>query len=233
MMFEYAFIIAGGQGKRLQPLTYSIPKPLLPVGDKPIVEFIIDQIKRHDIKNIFISVNYKKELIKNFLRDGLRYGVNIFYIEEEDKSGTAGSLAYLPDDFDGDLLLTNADIISDINYYNIYNLLKKCDFVITGIRKKMLIDFGVLEINKNSELQTWKEKPCEEYLINGGVYAISKKLIPYIKNKIIKGTYCDMPEIWSALQNDGMKIMVYIHDGEWQDVGRIEDYYSLNEKSGV
>ena len=99
-MFKYGFIMAGGQGKRLRPLTSAIPKPLLPVGDKPIIQLIIEHMKEYGIVDIFVSVNYKKEIVKSFLRDGSRYGVNITYIEEIERTGTAGSLSLLPDDFD-------------------------------------------------------------------------------------------------------------------------------------
>ena len=231
-MFKYGFIMAGGLGRRLRPLTGAIPKPLLPVGDKPIIQFIIDHMKKHGIKHIFVSVNYKKEVIKNYLRDGSRYGVKIEYIEEENYTGTAGSLALLPKGFSHDLLVSNGDLITNIDYTEINEKLKKFDLVITGIEKNMFVDFGVLDINDDSELLSWREKPNLKFVINGGIYGISSKVIDFIHKKVKKHTYLDMPSLWDMMKESGMKIGVHIHNGEWHDIGRIEDYMALNDSKG-
>lgn len=232
-MFKYGFIMAGGLGKRLKPLTDAIPKPLLPVGDKPIIQFIIDHMKKHGIKHIFVSVNYKKEIIKNYLRDGSRYGVKIEYIEEENYTGTAGSLALLPKDFSHDLLVSNGDLITNIDYTDIYEKLKKFDLVITGIEKNVFVDFGVLDINDDLELLSWREKPNLKFVINGGIYGISSKVIDFIHEKVKKNSYLDMPSLWDMMKEKGMKIGVHIHNGKWHDIGRIEDYMALNEKGEI
>ena len=231
-MFKYGFIMAGGLGKRLRPLTGAIPKPLLPVGDKPIIQFIIDHMKKHGIKHIFVSVNYKKDVIKNYLRDGSRYGVKIEYIEEENYTGTAGSLALLPKGFSHDLLVSNGDLITNIDYTEIYEKLKNFDLVITGIEKNIFVDFGVLDINDDSELLSWREKPNLKFVINGGIYGISSKVIDFIHKKVKKHTYLDMPSLWDMMKENGMKIGVHIHNGKWHDIGRIEDYMALNNSKG-
>ncbi|HPH11959.1 MAG TPA: sugar phosphate nucleotidyltransferase, partial [Thermotogota bacterium] len=105
-MFTTGFIVAGGEGKRLRPLTNSIPKPLLPIGEKPIMQTIIERMREYGIKTVFISVNYKKEMIKNYFRDGSRFGVSIRYIEEENKTGTIGSLGMLPSSDNTPILLS-------------------------------------------------------------------------------------------------------------------------------
>jgi len=232
-VFKYGFIMAGGLGRRLRPLTGAIPKPLLPVGDKPIIQFIIDHMKKHGIKHIFVSVNYKKDVIKNYLRDGSRYGVKIEYIEEENYTGTAGSLALLPKGFSHDLLVSNGDLITNIDYTEIYEKLKNFDLVITGIEKNIFVDFGVLDINDDSELLSWREKPNLKFVINGGIYGISSKVIDFIHKKVKKHTYLDMPSLWDMMKENGMKIGVHIHNGEWHDIGRIEDYMALNKKGEI
>jgi len=226
-MFKYGFIMAGGQGKRLKPLTSAIPKPLLPVGDKPIIQFIIEHMKDHGINDIFISVNYKKEIVKSFLRDGSRYGVNLTYIEEIQQTGTAGSLALLPEDFDDKILVSNGDLISDVDYKTINDLLAEYDLVLTGIEKQVPVDFGVLQVNGTPELIGWEEKPKLKYIINGGIYGVSKKVIGYIRKKIPKNQHIDMPTLWGMMKEDGMKLAVHIHKGKWHDVGRMEDYMAL------
>jgi len=219
--------MAGGQGKRLKPLTSAIPKPLLPVGDKPIIQFIIEHMKDHGINDIFISVNYKKEIVKSFLRDGSRYGVKLTYIEETERTGTAGSLALLPEDFDDKILVSNGDLICDVDYNTINGLLSEYDLVLTGIEKQVPIDFGVLKTNTTPELLDWEEKPKLKYIINGGIYGVSKKVIDYIKENIPRNQYIDMPTLWGMMKENGMKLAVHIHRGKWHDVGRMEDYMAL------
>ena len=219
--------MAGGQGKRLKPLTSAIPKPLLPVGDKPIIQFIIEHMKEYGINDIFISVNYKKEIVKSFLRDGSRYGVKLTYIEETERTGTAGSLALLPEDFDDKILVSNGDLICDVDYNTINTLLSEYDLVLTGVEKQVPVDFGVLKTNSTPELIDWEEKPKLKYIINGGIYGVSKKVIDYIKNNIPKHQYIDMPTLWGMMKEDGMKLAVHIHKGKWHDVGRMEDYMAL------
>jgi len=219
--------MAGGQGKRLKPLTSAIPKPLLPVGDKPIIQFIIEHMKEYGINDIFISVNYKKEIVKSFLRDGSRYGVKLTYIEETERTGTAGSLALLPEDFDDKILVSNGDLICDVDYNTINGLLSEYDLVLTGIEKQVPIDFGVLKTNTTPELLDWEEKPKLKYIINGGIYGVSKKVIDYIKENIPRNQYIDMPTLWGMMKENGMKLAVHIHRGKWHDVGRMEDYMAL------
>ena len=226
-MFKYGFIMAGGQGKRLRPLTSAIPKPLLPVGDKPIIQLIIEHMKEFGIVDIFVSVNYKKEIVKSFLRDGSRYGVSITYIEEIERTGTAGSLSLLPDDFDDKIIVSNGDLISDVDYGVINDLLKEYDLVLTGIERKIPVDFGVLKTNGTPELIGWEEKPKLQYIINGGIYGISKEVVTYIKKNIPKHQYIDMPTLWGMMKDNGMKLAVHIHKGSWHDVGRMEDYMAL------
>jgi NDP-sugar pyrophosphorylase family protein len=229
-VFKYGFIMAGGQGKRLKPLTSAIPKPLLPVGDKPIIQFIIEHMKEYGINDIFISVNYKKEIVKSFLRDGSRYGVKLTYIEEIERTGTAGSLALLPEDFDDKILVSNGDLICDVDYNTINKLLSEYDLVLTGVEKQVPVDFGVLQMNGSSELVGWEEKPKFKYIINGGIYGVSKKVIDYIKENIPRNQYIDMPTLWGMMKENGMKLAVHIHRGKWHDVGRMEDYMALTER---
>jgi len=229
-MFKYGFIMAGGQGKRLRPLTSAIPKPLLPVGDKPIIQFIIEHMRDSGISEIFVSVNYKKEIVKSFLRDGSRYGVRITYIEESEITGTAGSLALLPEDFEDQILVSNGDLICDVDYRTINEMLAQCDLVLTGIEKQVPVDFGVLQMNGSSELVSWEEKPKLKYIINGGIYGVSKKVIGYIKNNVPRNQHIDMPTLWGIMKDNGMKLAVHIHRGKWHDVGRMEDYMALTER---
>lgn len=228
-MFTHGFIMAGGQGKRLRPLTSAIPKPLLPIGDKPIIQFIIEHMKDSGISDIFVSVNYKREIVKSFLRDGSRYGVRITYIEEVERTGTAGSLALLPPDFDDKILVSNGDLLCDVQYEAMDELLARYDLVLTGIEKEIPVDFGVLNTNGTPELLSWEEKPKLKYTINGGVYGVSKKVVAFVKANVPRNQYIDMPALWGMMKENNMKLAVYLHKGSWHDVGRLEDYMALTK----
>ena len=225
-MFEYALILAGGRGKRLRPLTNAIPKPLLPVGDKPIIEDIILKLRDSGVRKVFISVNYKKEMIKNYLKNGGMLGIEIDYLEEESPTGTAGSLALLP--IVEDMIIVNGDVLADLDYNSLYEFMNKgFDFVIVAIEKEHHIDFGVIEFNENGELKDWREKPTYKYYINGGVYAIRKEALEMARKFIRPNEQIDMPQIWNFLKRKGKRIGVFTHKGLWKDIGHLEDYLSL------
>jgi len=109
-------------------------------------------------------------------------------------------------------------------------MLAQCDLVLTGIEKEVPVDFGVLQMNGSSELVSWEEKPKLKYIINGGIYGVSKKVIGYIKNNIPRNQHIDMPRLWGIMKANGMRLAVHIHRGKWHDVGRMEDYMALTER---
>lgn len=231
-MFDYGLIVAGGQGKRLRPLTNAMPKPLLPIGDKPIIQLILERMKDSGIKKVFISVNYKKEIIENYIRDGERYGLEVEYLEETSPTGTAGCITMLPKDFDVPLLMTNADLITDVDYSSLYKMLEEYELVLTGIIKKININFGVLHTGFDSSLNTWEEKPTMEYLINGGIYGVSSKVIDLVRSTVSPTDYFDMPSLWELLKKNNIPMGVHVHKSKWHDIGRIEDYMALAEAAG-
>lgn len=226
-MIKTALIMAGGIGKRLRPLTYAVPKPLLPIGEKPIIEQIILDMKKQGIEHFIISVNYKKEMIVNYLKDGKTLGVNIEYLEEDNYTGTAGCLSNLT--IEEDIIISNGDILCDVNYRELFNLTNTFDLIITTIEKEYTIDFGVLEYDeKNYELKHWTEKPTYKYSINAGIYAIKNRIIKFIKQNQASNAYLDMPDLWTLLKSNNLKLGIYEHKGKWEDVGRMEDYMKLN-----
>ncbi len=227
-MFTTGFIVAGGEGKRLRPLTNSIPKPLLPIGEKPIMQTIIERMREYGIKTVFISVNYKKEMIKNYFRDGSRFGVSIRYIEEENKTGTIGSLGMLPSSDNTPILLSNGDLVTDIDFQEVYKKLENNDFVISAINKVIPVDYGVLKVDEKNELSSWEEKPQFSILINAGVYGFSVKALKIMRERIDGSVYMDMPSLWYFFKKNDLKSYVYLHTGLWHDVGRVEDYIAIS-----
>jgi len=228
-MFDCALILAGGRGKRLRPFTDAIPKPMLPYGDKPILRHIIDGMIPYGINKFFLSVNYKKEIIKSYFGDGSKLGVQISYIEEKKPTGTVGCLTLFNEPCEY-VLLSNGDVIADIDYSAMFGVLKSSDLVITGIKRHINIDFGVLDVGEDGRLLSWEEKPSYEYIINAGVYGINKRVIDFVKHNYEPETYLDMPDLWRALLDNDFSIKVYISEGKWEDIGRVEDYMRLLEK---
>lgn len=227
---DSALILAGGLGTRLRPLTYAIPKPLLPIGDKPILEIIIDHLKEYKINNIYISVNYKKELIKSYFGDGKDFGVNIFYLEEKQRLGTAGPIGLLKEKIKDDFFIMNGDLYTDINIKDMLEFHRSSNsiFTIATRRYEMQVPYGVLNENKDKKLVEFKEKPKEIKLINSGIYICSNKII----NLVEYNENIDMPELWKKIKEDN-EIFLYNFEGEWIDIGMMDDYMKIQEKIEV
>ena len=227
-MFETALIVAGGQGRRLRPLTSAIPKPLLPVGEKPIVQIILEHLASYGISEVFISVNYKKELIKNYLRDGSRFGVRITYIEEDSATGTAGSLSLLPESVTTPILVSNADIMCDLDLEKLYRVSTEFDMVLTAVEKRIPVPFGVIVSDDTGRLVDWTEKPEISITVNAGIYCIGDRAINLTRSSFDRGTKLDMPDLWRALIGGSLNVGVFLHEGKWSDLGRMEDYMALS-----
>lgn len=225
---DYPFVImAGGKGKRMMPLTKSLPKPMLKVKKKPIIKHIIDKAKKEGFKNFFISVNYLHEKITNFLQDGKDFNINIQYLKESYPLGTAGALSLLPKKFKYPILITNGDVITDLNYKNLieFHANKKSDLTVSMGLQELENPFGVINI-KGSQMSSFMEKPITRNYINAGIYVISPDLIKYLpKNKRI-----DMPDFFKILVKKKKRIFVYPIHENWFDIGNKEKLKLINEK---
>ncbi|WP_238916554.1 sugar phosphate nucleotidyltransferase [Clostridium sp. YIM B02555] len=224
---DSALILAGGLGTRLRPLTYAIPKPLLPIGEKPILEIIINNLKKYGISNIYISVNYKKELIKSYFGSGEDFGVNIYYLEEKQRLGTAGPIGLLKDKIKDDFFIINGDLYTDINIEDMFKFHKKNSSVFTIATRtyEMQIPYGVLDENHENKLIEFKEKPKIIKKINSGIYICNNKIINLVKDN----ESIDMPDLWEKIKMNH-EIYLYNFEEEWTDIGMMNDYMKLQEK---
>ena len=223
---NYLLIMAGGKGKRLRPFTKKIPKPLLPVDGKPIIEKIIISAKKQGIINVIVSVNYLANKIKNYLSDGSHLGVKIDYIKENKPLGTAGSIFYF-NQFKKPLIVSNADIISNINYSEMLKYHKRYNSYITigAISNYEKSDYGNIFF-KNNKVIKIEEKKEKKVFINTGIYILS----PKVQNFFIKKKYCDMTD----LIHDGIKrkkkIVIFPFHENWFDLGLKEKYLKHKKK---
>tara|TARA_B100000886_G_scaffold340529_1_gene310873 strand:- start:4286 stop:5317 length:1032 start_codon:yes stop_codon:yes gene_type:complete len=216
-------IMAGGRGKRLSPLTDKIPKPLLKINHKPIINYVIDNILKYGINNISITVNYLSKMIIDEMNKSYNNEINISYVKETKFLGTAGSLSLI-DNFSSDyVLVTNGDAISNLNIAKMYfdMIDQKADVIIASNTYSVDIPYGVIDYRQDSrEVVNFKEKPLLNFFTNSGYYIFRKDLFNFIK----KDTYVDMNTFLEDLLKRNYKIVHYPIKGYWIDIGNPTDY---------
>lgn len=219
-------IMAGGRGKRLSPLTDTVPKPMLQLGDKPIIEHNIDRLIAFGIQKIYISVKYLGEQIQEYFGDGSKKGISIEYIWEEEFLGTAGALA-LVDEFKSDyVLLMNSDLFTNVDFEDLYLELIKSnsDMAVASTEYKVDVPFAVFE-TKEGQVIDFKEKPSYVYHSNAGIYIFNKKWI----DKIPKSQFYDITDLMDNLVKEGGKLIHNPILGYWIDIGSPTDYKRAQE----
>lgn len=221
-MKKRAVILAGGQGSRLRPYTIVLPKPLMPIGEYPVLEVIIKQLVKFGFEHITLAVNHQAELFKAFFADGKKWNVKIDYSLEEKPMGTIGPLKLiknLPSDF----LVMNGDILTDLNYLDFFEFhcRNKNLFTVSSFIRTHIIDYGVLRTNSDDLLINFQEKPVTDYKVSMGVYMVNRDIM----NLISKGddAYGFDNLMLDLLSND-YRISVKEHKGLWLDIGRPDDY---------
>jgi len=225
-------VMAGGKGTRLDPFTRILPKPLIPVGNKPVIEHIMNSFYRSGFYRFIYTLNYKKEYLKLFLKDNV-YSYSIDWIEEEEYLGTAGSLGFLLGKITDTFFVINCDSLIDVDFEKILQWHKKQNAAITivGCHNEVKIPYGVLEIS-NGKLERIREKPVHDVIINTGLYIMEPVVLTFIEN----GKRMDMDELLRIICSR-KKVCVYpIYKG-WIDIGQLEDYKNtirmLGEHEGV
>ncbi|OOC46915.1 hypothetical protein XO09_04205 [Thermosipho sp. 1223] len=216
-------IMAGGKGTRLQPLTKVIPKPLVPYKDKTIIENIMEQFINSGFDEFILSINYKKELIKNYFSE-LKY--NIEYIEEKEFLGTAGSISYLRFyDIKKPFFVANCDVLINIDFSEVleYHSKESSDITIISAKESIDIAYGILEFDKQNNYVKIKEKPNYEFYVNTGIYILN----PNIVDLVSLDEKLDMPELIERAKKNNKRIKVYKFEGEMIDIGQWEYYKKM------
>ncbi|MGE5423464.1 MAG: nucleotidyltransferase family protein [Ignavibacteriales bacterium] len=218
-------LMAGGMGNRLRPLTANCPKPLLKVGGKPILESIIESFIEQGFINFFISINYKGEMIEDYFADGSKLGVNINYIREDQRLGTAGPLKLLPRDINKPIMVMNGDILTKVDFRNLldFHTNQHVDATLCIREYQLEVPYGVVFAEGN-RFRGIKEKPKESFNINAGLYVLNPEIIDFIPTN----EYFDMPELFEALAKENRTTAVYQIREYWMDIGHIDDYDRAN-----
>ncbi|MEK5146259.1 nucleotidyltransferase family protein [Psychrobacillus sp. FSL K6-4615] len=218
-------LMVGGLGTRLRPLTEKIPKPMLNVGDKPILETIIESFKNFGFTNFILSVNYKKEMIMDYFQDGSHLGVNVEYIVETKKLGTAGALSLLPEKLSEPFFVMNGDILTKINFEQLLNFHNDTDSVATMCVREYeyQVPYGVIETD-NHKLLSIVEKPLHKSFVNAGIYVLN----PNSLDRIPKDQFFDMPELYKILMQEKEMVSAFPLREYWLDIGQVDDYEKAN-----
>ena len=220
-MLKRAILLAGGRGTRLRPYTVVLPKPLMPIGDYPILEVIVRQLVKHGFTHITMAVNHQADLIKSYFGSGEKWRVFIDYSLEEQPLGTMGPLRLI-DDLPDDFLVMNGDVLTDLNFSDFYekHINSQCSFSISAHTREQNIDYGVLSVNEHSILTGFSEKPKERYRVSMGVYMVNKKVIRFVRGKELYG----FDSLMGDMLRNKEKVKVIEHLGYWLDIGRPDDY---------
>lgn len=218
-------LMAGGLGTRLRPLTDDIPKPMLTVGDKPILETIIESFKSFGFTKFVLCVNYKKEIIKDYFQDGAYLGVEIEYIEENKQLGTAGALALLTEKPNEPFFVMNGDLLTKINYEQLLDFHNETKSVATMCVREYeyQVPYGVIE-TENHRLLSIVEKPVHKSFVNAGIYVLN----PEVLQDVPQHEFYDMPNLFKDIMDQQREVAAFPLREYWLDIGRMDDYEKAN-----
>lgn len=221
-----AVIMAGGRGERLSPLTDSQPKPLLMVGEKPILEHNIDALALYGVNAITITVNYRAQQIIDYFGSGHEKGIEINYIREDIPLGTIGSLRLIEDFHHDYVLVMNSDLLTNINYEDLFRefVAKGADIIVATVPYQVIVPYAVMETDHENIL-SFKEKPTYTYYSNAGIYLIKRELVSMIP----ENTFYDATDLMEQLISENKKVVHYPLLGYWLDIGRHEDFKKAQE----
>lgn len=217
-------IMAGGKGTRLWPITKIVPKPLIPLGDKTMIQIILDNFKAYGFRDFYVTVNYKKEMIKSYFAENFP-GDKINFVEEEKYLGTVGGLGLLRGKFRDTIILSNCDIMAKVDYDLMLDWHKEhqADLTILGFRKKLDIPYGTIKVNKDNYVTELEEKPDYNILISTGIYLLEPSLLELIPRDV---SY-DMDKLIESAIKAKKNVTCYPIENGWYDIGQLEDFRTL------
>ncbi|GJM24125.1 MAG: nucleoside-diphosphate-sugar pyrophosphorylase [Phycisphaerae bacterium] len=226
-MNDCVVILAGGQGSRLRPYTTVLPKPLMPVGDVPILELLVKQLRSLGLKRLIFATNYRDGLLRSYFGTGKSLGVDITYCKENRPMGTVGPLHLVADELPQSFLVMNGDILTDLNYRTLLENHKQSGELLTlgTFRKKLKIGDGVLDIDAAGCVSAFREKPTIPLTISLGAYAMDRDVLDLIPAGVPFG----MDELVLTMLERNMTVNSYRHDGMWLDIGTPSDLERANE----
>lgn len=220
-------LMVGGLGTRLHPLTKNTPKPMLKVGDKPILQTIVEQFCRYGFINIVMCVNYRADAIQNYFSDGKKFGVNIEYVFEKERMGTAGALSLLNNKPEEPFFVMNGDLLTDVNFESLldYHRSHNAEATMCVREYDFQVPYGVVNIDGN-KVTSVEEKPVHKFFVSAGIYMLSPTVLSAIPND----QYYDMPSLFEALIERQQTIISFPIHEYWLDIGRMNEFEQANRE---
>jgi dTDP-glucose pyrophosphorylase len=220
-------IMAGGRGQRLMPLTENTPKPMLLVGEKPILEHNIDRLAKFGIKNICISVNYLAQNIIDYFRDGASKGLSIQYVHEDKPLGTLGSVKLCRQNEHDYVMVMNSDLLTNIDYEAFFQTFIRsgADMAVATTSYQVEVPYGVLEVDNGNFVNSLKEKPRYTYYSNAGIYLVKRELLSFVPDR----EFYNVTDLMDMLIRQGKKLVSFPILGYWLDIGKHEDFRKAQE----
>ena len=221
-----AVVLAGGKGARLAPYTTILPKPLMPIGEMPILEVLLRQMKRAGVNHVVLTVGHLSALLRSYFGNGEQWGLDISYSHEDKPLGTAGPIA-LVNNLDKTFLVTNGDVLTTLNLRKLIAFHKQKGGIATiaAHRRQVKIDLGVIQWDGEDRVSGYVEKPTTDYTVSMGIYVFEPRVLDYIP----VGEYLDFPDLILKLLANGERVSGYTFDGYWMDLGRPDDYIQAND----
>jgi NDP-sugar pyrophosphorylase family protein len=223
-----AVVLAGGKGTRLSPFTYVLPKPLLPIDQRPILDIVLTQLAREGCERATLALGHLGYLIEVYCGDGGRWGLDIDYFRETTPLGTVGALAQLGDLPDDPFIVMNGDVLSDISFRDLLDshVNAGAELTIGAFRRTERDELGVIETDGDGRVTKYREKPEHNYLVSMGIYALGRSVVELIP----KGHHMDFPDLVEAMLVTGRGVHTHVHSNYWLDLGRPDDFKQANEE---
>lgn len=223
-----AVIMAGGKGTRLYPYSALFPKPLMPLGEMPILELLLRRFKNAGIEEAYLAVNHLSRLIEAYFGDGAGLGMHLHYRHEDKPLGTAGALGAMIDELEDDFIVSNGDLLTtlDVGRMARFHAEKSADATVGVFEREVKIDFGLIELDDQCRMQAYHEKPTTRHFVSMGLYVLNRDAVrPHLR----KNEYLDMPNLLQAIRDNGGDVRCYHEECTWLDIGRPEDFARAQE----
>ncbi len=221
-----AVIQSGGKGTRLRPYTMILPKPLMPVGSKPVLELLLKWLRRNGIVEVYVTTGYLGHLIRNFCGDGRQWGLRIAYTQEVEPLGTIGALSLLREELDSTFLVINGDVLTDLNLNRFAEVHRRqgSSLTIATIERTVRIDFGIIEQDQGRVVR-FREKPNFTQLVSTGIYCMEPKVLDHIPDSVPFG----FDDLILYMLAKALPVQTFLHKGLWLDIGRVEDFQKAQD----
>ncbi len=222
-----AVILAGGKGRRLRPYTTVLPKPLMPLGDMPIIEVVLRQLAANGFDRVTVAVGYLAELLMAYCGDGSKFGLDLRYSREEEPLGTAGPLALI-DGLDDTFLVMNGDVLTSLDLRDLVQQHRASGAAATIAthQRQQQINYGIIESDQERRVTAYIEKPIHRYQVSMGIYVLEPAVLEFVP----RGQYLDLPDLVRTLMATGRPVLAHPFDGYWLDIGRHDDYEQAVEE---